>query len=56
MGFHSTIGINPEFVHLDEELSRGRDKRLELAFRWRTYEVNNAMKMKPAAENAVWSR
>jgi hypothetical protein len=37
------------------ELSKRRDKRLELASRRRTYEVNDATKRKRAAENAVWS-
>ena len=53
--FHPTIGIHPELIHLDEELSKRRDKRLELASRRRTYEVNDATKRKRAAENAVWS-
>ena len=48
-------GIHPELIHLDGELSKRRDKRLELASRRRTYEVNDAMKRKRAAENAVWS-
>ena len=51
----SLIGIHPELIHLDEELSKRRDKRLELASRRRTYEVNDATKRKRAAENAVWS-
>jgi len=51
----STTGIHPELIHLDEELSKRRDKRLELASRRRTYEVNDATKRKRAAENAVWS-
>lgn len=48
-------GIHPELIHLDEELSKRRDKRLELASRRRTYEVNDATKRKRTAENAVWS-
>jgi len=53
--YHSTAGIHPELIYLDEELSKRRDKRLELASRRRTYEVNDATKRKRAAENAVWS-
>ena len=53
--YRSTTGIHPELIHLDEELSKRRDKRLELASRRRTHEVNDAMKRKRAAENAVWS-
>ena len=51
----SDTGIHPELIHLDEELSKRRDKRLELASRRRTYEVNDAVKRKRAAGNAVWS-
>ena len=56
-GFYhpSTTGIHPELIHLDEELSKRRGKRLELASRRRAYEVNDAMKRKRASENAVWS-
>ena len=53
--YRSTTGIHPELIHLDEELSKRRDKRIELASRRRTYEVNDATKRKRAAENAVWS-
>ena len=53
--YHATTGIHPELIHLDEELSKRRDKRLELASQRRTYEINDAMKRKRAAENAVWS-
>ena len=52
--YRPTIGIHPELIHLDEELSTRRDKRIELASRRRTYEVNDATKRKRAAENAVW--
>ena len=53
--FAPTAGVHPELIHLDEELSKRRDKRLELASRRRTYEVNDAVKRKRAAGNAVWS-
>ena len=53
--YRSMTGIHPELIHLDEELSKRRDKRVELASRRRTYEINDAMKRKRAAENAVWS-
>ena len=51
----SPTGIHPELIHLDEELSKRRDKRLEVASQRRTYEINDTMKRKRAAENAVWS-
>ena len=53
--YHSVIGVHPKLIHLDEELSKRRDKRLESASRRRTYEINDAMKRRCAAENAVWS-
>ena len=41
--------------HLQKELTKRRDKRLELASRKRTYEVANASKRRRADEDGVWS-
>ena len=41
---------HPELIHLDEELSKRRDKRLELAPRCRTYEVSDAANRKRGLE------
>ena len=46
----SDTGIHPELIHLDEELSKRRDKRLELASRHRTYEVSDAANRKRGLE------
>ena len=48
--YHSMTGIHPELIHLDKELSERRDKRVELASRRGTYEINNAMKGKLGVE------
>lgn len=42
-------------THLHEELSKRRDKRLELAARRRDYEVVNITKRRRLDEEAVWS-
>lgn len=49
------IGIHPEMLHLHAELSKRRDKRLELASRRRDYEVANATKRRKLDEDGVWS-
>ena len=41
--------------HLQKELTKRRDKRLELASRKRSYEVANASKRRRADEDGVWS-
>ncbi|KAI0701844.1 hypothetical protein BC835DRAFT_1411327 [Cytidiella melzeri] len=48
-------GIHPEMLHLHTELSKRRDKRLELASRRRDYEVANATKRRKLDEDGVWS-
>ncbi|KAF7790647.1 hypothetical protein EIP86_001603 [Pleurotus ostreatoroseus] len=48
-------GVHPEMTHLHEELSKRRDKRLELAARRRDYEVVNITKRRRLDEEAVWS-
>ncbi|KAH9020619.1 hypothetical protein EDB84DRAFT_563210 [Lactarius hengduanensis] len=48
-------GTHPESLHLHSELSRRRDKRIELAARRRNYEVANVLKRRRAEENSVWS-
>ena len=49
------LGSHPELLHLHTELSRRRDKRIELAARRRSYEIANALKRRRAEEDAVWS-
>src|SRR6266702_7365810 len=49
------LGTHPESSHLHSELSRRRDKRIELAERRRNYEVGNILKRRRAEENSVWS-
>ncbi|KAI0922794.1 hypothetical protein AcV5_009675 [Taiwanofungus camphoratus] len=46
---------HPELLHLHAELSKRRDKRLELAIRRRDYEVANVTKRRKLDEEAVWS-
>ena len=48
------LGSHPELLHLHSELSRRRDKRIELAARRRTYEIANILKRRRAEESAVW--
>ncbi|PSR75697.1 hypothetical protein PHLCEN_2v8988 [Hermanssonia centrifuga] len=48
-------GTHPEMLHLHAELSKRRDKRLELASRRREFEVVNATKRRKLEEDAVWS-
>ena len=50
-----TSAVHPEMLHLQKELSKRRDKRLELASRKRSYEVANATKRRKADEDSVWS-
>ncbi|KAH9931475.1 uncharacterized protein B0H18DRAFT_1116280 [Fomitopsis serialis] len=48
-------GTHPEMLHLNEELLKRRDKRLELASRRRDFEVLNVMKRRKLDEDGVWS-
>ncbi|OCH94620.1 hypothetical protein OBBRIDRAFT_789097 [Obba rivulosa] len=48
-------GTHPELLHLHTELSKRRDKRLELASRRRDYEVANVTKRRRLDEGGVWS-
>jgi len=48
-------GSHPELLHLHSELSRRRDKRIELAARRRSYEIANVLKRRRTEESAVWS-
>jgi hypothetical protein len=41
--------------YLQKEMTKRRDKRLELASRKRSYEVINATKRRKADEDGVWS-
>ena len=49
------VGTHPELLHLQHELTMRRDGRIELAERRRVYEVNNALKKRKAADDAVWT-
>jgi Sds3-like len=49
------LGSHPELLHLHSELSRRRDKRIELAARRRSYEIANILKRRRTEESAVWS-
>ena len=49
------VAAHPEMQHLQKELTKRRDKRLELASRKRSYEVANASKRRRADEDGVWS-
>jgi hypothetical protein len=49
------LGSHPELLHLHSELSRRRDKRIELAARRRSYDIANILKRRRAEESAVWS-
>ncbi|KZT63478.1 hypothetical protein DAEQUDRAFT_733778 [Daedalea quercina L-15889] len=48
-------GTHPELLHLNEELSKRRDKRLELASRRRDLDVLNVTKRRKLDEDGVWS-
>ncbi|TFY60934.1 hypothetical protein EVJ58_g4827 [Rhodofomes roseus] len=48
-------GTHPELLHLNEELLKRRDKRLELASRRRDFEALNVMKRRKLDEDGVWS-
>ena len=50
-----SVGTHPELLHLHAELSKRRDKRLELASRRRDYEVANVTKRRRLDEEGVWS-
>ena len=47
--------VHPEMQYLQKEMTKWRDKRLELASRKRSYEVTNATKCRKADEDGVWS-
>ncbi|TFY76431.1 hypothetical protein EWM64_g7581, partial [Hericium alpestre] len=46
---------HPELLHLHTELSKRRDKRLDLADKRRSCEVANTLKRRRAFEDGVWS-
>jgi hypothetical protein len=48
-------GSHPELIHLHTELSKRRDKRLELATRKRAYEMTSVGKRRALEEDATWS-
>lgn len=49
------IGSHPELLHIHKELSKRRDKRIELATRKRELEVTSANKRRRIDEDATWS-
>lgn len=48
-------GTHPELIHIQKELLKRRDKRLELASRKREYELANIAKKRRIHEDATWS-
>ncbi|KAI0772778.1 hypothetical protein BD413DRAFT_612272 [Trametes elegans] len=48
-------GTHPELLHLHAELTKRRDKRLELASHRRDYEIANVTKRRRLDEEGVWS-
>uniref|UniRef100_A0A0W0F0Y7 Uncharacterized protein n=1 Tax=Moniliophthora roreri TaxID=221103 RepID=A0A0W0F0Y7_MONRR len=48
-------GTHPELIYLQSELSRRKDKRLELAARKRTYEFSHVSRKRKLEEDATWS-
>ena len=50
-----SLGSHPELIHLQKELRKRRDKRLELSSRKRTYETVNVTKRRRVDEEATWS-
>lgn len=51
----ASSAVHPEMQYLQKEMTKRRDKRLELSSRKRTYEVSNATKRRKADEDGVWS-
>src|SRR6266545_4765843 len=51
----TSSAVHPEMQYLQKEMTKRRDKRLELASRKRSYEITNAMKHRKADEDGVWS-
>src|SRR6266511_4183358 len=51
----TSSAVHPEMQYLQKEMTKQRDKRLELASRKRSYEITNAMKRRKADEDGVWS-
>ena len=52
---YSMPEIHPELTNLQDELTNRRDKRLQLATRKRSFEVDNINKRRRADEDAIWS-
>ncbi|KXN89713.1 hypothetical protein AN958_05253 [Leucoagaricus sp. SymC.cos] len=48
-------GTHPELIHIQKELLKRRDKRLELASRKREYELANIAKKRRVNEDITWS-
>lgn len=48
-------GTHPELIHIQKELLKRRDKRLELASRKREYELKSIAKKRRIHEDSTWS-
>ncbi|KAG7095559.1 hypothetical protein E1B28_006296 [Marasmius oreades] len=48
-------GTHPELIYLQNELSRRKDKRLQLAARKRSFEFSNISRKRKLDEDAIWS-
>jgi hypothetical protein len=48
-------GTHPEVLHLQNELKKRRDQRIQFASRKRTLEIENITKRRDAEDAAVWS-
>ncbi|KAF9269507.1 hypothetical protein L218DRAFT_1072343 [Marasmius fiardii PR-910] len=48
-------GTHPEFIYLQNELSRRKDKRLQLAARKRAFEFSNISRKRKLDEDTIWS-
>lgn len=50
-----SAGTHPELIHIQKELLKRRDRRLELASRKREYELANVSKKRRTNEDSTWS-
>lgn len=49
------LGTHPEQLHIMRELSKRKERRLELATKKREYEIEHAVKKRKMDEYATWS-
>lgn len=50
-----SAGTHPELIHIQKELLKRRDRRLELAARKREYELANISRKRRTNEDSTWS-